>query len=294
MNNEVNNVISVDVENWNCRPIVRRFGQADSKDEFDMEGVVEGVRETLSIFRKYNRVGTFFVLGIVATIAPETVELIEREGHEVAIHGFHHRRLREFDRQEFERQIRWAVSIVRKIVGYSPKGFRAPNFSMTSTTGWVLDILQQEGFDYDSSIMPSLNVSNIGLGSGVATSPHRLYKPSHTNPLRQTENSRDTIVEFPTVARRFLRLNVPAGGGFYLRLLGANYMLRAVRSLNKRGVPAMLYLHNWEVNPGPTHKLARGAGFVANFGIPVTKHLSHLLRNLKTAKAIDVVSSTIC
>jgi len=294
LNAEISNVISIDVENWNCRPIVRKFERQNFHDEHNMEGVVDGVKDVLSLFKKYNRIGTFFVLGTVATLVPESVELIEQGGHEVAIHGFHHRRLEEFDREEFVREIQQSSLIIQKITGNKPQGFRAPNFSMTAGTGWALDVLQRAGFEYDSSIMPSFNVANSNFDLSFATSFRKVYRPSHANPLRQSSDPGDTILEFPTMARRFLGFNVPAGGGFYMRLLGHDFILKAIKNMNKHGAPAMFYLHNWEIRADRTGKLPRGISYIANFGIPATMHFRHILRNVKTATAVDVVARASC
>jgi hypothetical protein len=44
-------------------------------------------------------------------------------------------------------------------------------------------------------------------------------------------------------------VNLPAAGGAYLRLLPPALIRAAVRDAESRGVPAMLYIHPWELDP---------------------------------------------
>jgi len=87
-------------------------------------------------------------------------------------------------------------------------------------------------------------------------------------------------------------LDLPAGGGFYLRALGYEFILKAIRNLNKRGASAMCYLHNWEISGVKREGLPPGISQLANFGIPVEGELSHILRNIKTATALEIVTKS--
>jgi hypothetical protein len=43
--------------------------------------------------------------------------------------------------------------------------------------------------------------------------------------------------------------NLPVAGGGYFRLFPLSITRRAIRSLNKGGHPAVIYLHPWEFDP---------------------------------------------
>ena len=57
-------------------------------------------------------------------------------------------------------------------------------------------------------------------------------------------------MEFPVSTWRALGRNWPVGGGGYFRLLPGCVTRAAVRQMERRGVPASLYLHPWEFDPG--------------------------------------------
>ncbi len=44
---------------------------------------------------------------------------------------------------------------------------------------------------------------------------------------------------------------MPFLGGTFLRWAGRDFLRRRVAELNAAGLPAMLYFHSWEFDPGP-------------------------------------------
>jgi hypothetical protein len=105
-------------------------------------------------------------------------------------------------------------------------------------------VLAELGFTHDSSIYP---ISHDRYGIENA------QREAH---VRQTPSG--PIIEIP-IATVQLRpsLCVPVGGGAYMRLLPYRYTTAGVRRLNREGLPACLYFHPWEIDPGQP-RLARG------------------------------------
>ncbi len=63
-------------------------------------------------------------------------------------------------------------------------------------------------------------------------------------------DSRDSIVEFPPSTLRLLGVNLPIGGGGYLRLFPQWAFHRAINQIvDREGKPAILYIHPWELDP---------------------------------------------
>jgi hypothetical protein len=54
----------------------------------------------------------------------------------------------------------------------------------------------------------------------------------------------------PLTTTRIAGVQVPAAGGAYLRQLPYALIHRAFREYRARGVPAMFYVHPWEIDPG--------------------------------------------
>ncbi|HEX6693874.1 MAG TPA: XrtA system polysaccharide deacetylase [Longimicrobiales bacterium] len=192
-------------------------------------------RELLDLMARYDARGTFFVLGWIAERFPELVRTIASAGHEVASHGTDHARVTTLDPTSFRASVRDSKRVLEDVVGIAVRGYRAPSFSIIPGGEWALDILVQEGYEYDSSLFP-VRRRGYGYPSG-GRDPYRIETPS------------GPLVEMPPLTLRRMGVNLPAAGGGYLRLLPAFLMQSAIRSSAARGAPATLYIHNWEIDP---------------------------------------------
>ena len=97
---------------------------------------------------------TFFVLGWVAEREPSLIREIAQAGHELACHSHLHRPLHHLSQSEFRENLRKSRGVIEDASGMRVVGFRAPTFSITNKSLWALEILAEEGFEYDSSIFP--------------------------------------------------------------------------------------------------------------------------------------------
>jgi len=97
---------------------------------------------------------TFFVLGWIAERYPDLVRRIQKEGHEIACHGYAHKLIYTQSKEEFRQDIKNAKSILEDITGSEVIGYRAPSYSITNESKWAFEVLVEEGFKYDSSIFP--------------------------------------------------------------------------------------------------------------------------------------------
>lgn len=98
--------------------------------------------------------GTFFVLGWLAERYPGLVKRIQKEGHEIACHGYAHQLIYTQSKEEFRQDIRKTKAILEDITGSEVIGYRAPSYSITNKSQWAFEVLVEEGFKYDSSIFP--------------------------------------------------------------------------------------------------------------------------------------------
>ncbi len=178
--------------------------------------------------------GTFFVLGWVAEHNPDIVRAIAREGHEVASHGFWHRRVHTISPSVFREDVRTSRAVLEDLIGDRVVGYRAPSFSIVPGVEWAFDVLLEEGFQYDSSLFP---IRRRGYGYPSAPrAPHIIRRPS------------GSLAEFPLATLRWAGLSIPAAGGGYLRQLPFGLVRRAFADSSVRGVQATFYIHPWEID----------------------------------------------
>ncbi|MEM0491790.1 MAG: polysaccharide deacetylase family protein [Acidilobaceae archaeon] len=110
-------------------------------------GVSEGLPLILEILDYYRVKATFFTIGILAEVNSKALYSIIDKGHELACHGYDHRRLDKIPLAEARDNIRRCVRALRE---YSDiLSFRAPNLKLPPQ---LLNTLVEEGIIIDSSI----------------------------------------------------------------------------------------------------------------------------------------------
>jgi peptidoglycan/xylan/chitin deacetylase (PgdA/CDA1 family) len=92
---------------------------------------------------------TFFIPGWCIEQYPKAVELILAHGHEVGHHGYMHEKPNQLSRTEERDWLRRALDAIVKATGQRPRGYRAPSWAFSRHS---LDLLLEEGFEYDSSL----------------------------------------------------------------------------------------------------------------------------------------------
>lgn len=233
-NNKISNALTVDVEDYFQ---VENFTRVISFSDWDKyeSRVVKNTEKVLKILDDSGTKATFFVLGWVAEHFPELVKKIHQAGHEIASHGYAHKLIFTQTPEKFRTDLRRAKNILEDIIQKSILGYRAPTYSITHRSLWALDILAEEGFKYDSSIFP-IHHDKGGI-------PDAKQYPYHV------QNSNGGIWEFPLSTVRILGQNVPFSGGGYFRFFPYRFVKWAIKSINKTGYPAILFIHPWELDP---------------------------------------------
>src|SRR2546427_9393958 len=225
---------TVDVEEYFQVSAFEPYLPRERWDDLDSR-VALGVDRLLDLLARHSAGATFFVLGWVAERHPEVVKAIAGEGHEVASHGWEHRRVTQQTREEFRHSIRRTKQLLEDLVGAPVVGFRAPSFSIVPGREWALDVLIEEGYRYDSSLFP-VRRPGYGYANG-RRDPHWLRRPT------------GRLAEVPPATLRRWGAQVPAGGGAYFRLLPYGVVRAALRDCERRGVPGTFYIHPWELDP---------------------------------------------
>jgi polysaccharide deacetylase family protein (PEP-CTERM system associated) len=210
-------------------------------------------RRLLDVLDETGAKATFFVLGEIARRRPRLVWDIAGAGHEVASHGWDHRRVHRLSPAEFLDDVRASRDALEQASGGPVVGYRAPTFSVGRRTGWAIDVLAEAGYQYDSSVFPVRHDRY-----GVPDAPRTPFV---------AEGESAHLIELPPATCRALGQNLPVAGGGYFRLFPPAVMEAGLRQL-ARTDPAVgvLYFHPWEFDPEqprlPLGRLARWRTYV--------------------------------
>lgn len=226
------NALTIDLEDW-YQGLTSTGHQVDRWPDFQ-DRVVESTERLLAVLGRASVRATFFVLGYVADKFPDLVGRVAEAGHEIALHGYHHRRVSHLTPEQFRDDVMRGSEAVGRACGRQAVGYRAPMFSINRSSLWALDTLRDLGFRYDSSLFPTRNMLY-----GFPGAPRFPYYP--------LEGSR--FAEFPLSTLRLAGVNWPVAGGFYFRIMPYFLFRWALRRLNREGHPAIFYLHPWELDP---------------------------------------------
>jgi polysaccharide deacetylase family protein (PEP-CTERM system associated) len=229
------NAMTVDVEDYFQ---VSAFERHVSRNDWDrmpqrVEGSVERILQHLSDHRVH---ATFFTLGWVAERYPAMVRRIVAEGHELASHGWEHVRATQQSQQEFRADVARTKSMLEDTGGCAVVGYRAASYSIGRRNLWALQILDEAGYRYSSSIYPIRHDLY-----GMPEAPRFRFKPCCDS----------AFLEIPVTTVQLGRHQLPCGGGGYFRLLPYALSRWAMRRVNRHDREScVFYFHPWEIDPG--------------------------------------------
>lgn len=229
------NILSVDVEDYFQ---VEAFAEIVNRESWDTypSRVVANTQRVMELFDECQVKATFFILGWVAERNPKLVQEIARRGHEIACHSYWHRVIYRLSPQEFREDTKRAKDAIEQIAGEPVKGYRAPNFSITTRSAWAPEILAELGFAYDSSVFP-VHHDVYGVPNAPRI-PFVMETPS------------GNLLEYPMTTFRVAgKTNFPVGGGGYLRIFPTWYTKAGVKRVWKEGLRVISYIHPWEFDP---------------------------------------------
>ena len=228
------NALSVDIEDWFQ---VGAFETVIPRESWDgLEHRVErNADAVLALFAEAGVKGTFFTLGWVAERYPALMARIAAAGHEVASHGWDHKRVFTMNAATFRADLERARIAIEDSCGQSPTGYRAPSFSIDKRTPWAHRVLAEEGYAYSSSVAP---IAHDHYGWPEA--PRFAHRP-----LPGSE-----LIELPVTTVELAGRRMAAGGGGFFRLFPYGFSNWAVSRTNDREQrPAVFYFHPWEIDP---------------------------------------------
>ncbi len=263
------NLLGIDFEDWYHPELIQKALTTEKKEP----KIFKGIDKILDLLRKTDTDATFFVVGELLEHNPELMDKILENGHEIGFHTMHHKKLDLMTPSEFLVE----VDSFAKITNNKSKGFRAPTFSLNYSSNWAIDILEKNGYQYDSSIVPA-KTSMYGF-SNAEIKPYKISSNSleHNDPDGK-------LLEFPLLVTNFFGKKIPAGGGFYLRTLPMMMIKKAIQNYESNQIPATFYVHSWEITPElmPKISLPFKDDFITYHNIDKTyQKLENVLNNFK-------------
>ena len=231
---ERQHILTVAVEDWFQVGSFERL--IEQKQWYRFETRIErNTRRTFELLDEHDVQATFFVLGWVAEQMPELIAEIASRGHEVASLGYHHRRIRGVSRDEFREDLLRAQEAIESAAGTKLLGYRIADQWLGPKDLWVLDVLAEEGYAYDSSILPMFN---------------RFSDEAYRRFVHRQSTPSGSILEVPPSSTRFMGCCIPIAGGNWFRQFPHTLLKRAVKNWDQQSVdPFVMYFHIWELDP---------------------------------------------
>lgn len=203
-------LLSFDLEEFD---LPFEYGQTLSFDQ-QIAVSVEGTQKILDVLQEKGVKATFFCTASFAVNARHLIDLIVKNGHEIASHGYNHSSYKDSD-------LRDSKMILEEMTGVEVKGFRMPRMAPVSS-----GVLSDAGYLYNSSLNPTC----------IPGRYNHFGKP-------RTYHMDGQIIQIPAAVTPFLRIplfwlsfhNFPQS--LYAYLLG--------RCVKNDGYAA-IYFHPWE------------------------------------------------
>jgi len=261
--------LTVDVEEWyhDLWPGADKIIMEYYHHRLPTGTFVEPLRAILQILERQRVRSTFFILGESAEACPEMVEEIYDKGHEIASHGFRHKDFTKISLDEVEESEKRNRDLLGKISGEKPQGFRAPLFKINSS---VINSLEKVGYEYDSSVVPSISIPGW---FGYFNAPLHPYRVG---------GKEGGFFEVPVAVFPYLRL--PAGGGWFIRNFGLRYVETAIQLLLRKGLPTIVYVHPLDVSSDVPRLAGIPFHTTRRCGEYTLKAMEHILENFDCKK----------
>jgi len=226
------NILSVDLESWihfykdATKTELRELMPSDRK-RLDANYIPEATANILDLLEKYNQKATFFILGELYEWYPEVVEEIEKKGHEIGYHTHSHVRLT--NSEVLEGELKRSNNFIKR---FRPMGFRAPKIFITRDS---MTCLKRWGFKYSSSTYDEYKIDKI---EGIDEIPVSAV------PFRKRNEKNQ---ELPKDLLKMMKAGMmPFGSGLFIALFGSRTSY-FINHLNKRNMPAVLFIHPWQL-----------------------------------------------
>jgi peptidoglycan-N-acetylglucosamine deacetylase len=113
-------------------------------------GAEVGVPRILELYERFGVRSTFFTPGHTIDTFTGACRAISAAGHEFGHHGYYHENPTKIEQETERRLMQMAFDSFERELGIRPRGYRSPYWDYSEST---LDLIEDFGFEYDSSLM---------------------------------------------------------------------------------------------------------------------------------------------
>ena len=224
------NILTFDLEDWFH---ILDHPETDSPLTWErMESRIErNTERILSVLEEKNLKATWFCLGWVAKKYPALIKKISLK-HDIACHSTDHQLLFQMNPGEVRKNVLNNIHLLEDLSSKKISAYRAPGFSFTAKTKWLVHILAEAGIIYDCSIFP-LKRNHGGYDAFPTAKPCRICYDGVE------------IKEFPMNKSTLMGKEFVFSGGGYFRLLP----YKAISYMMKKSDYVMTYFHPRDFDP---------------------------------------------
>lgn len=215
-------IFTFDIEEWFHCDFITKDQQWD---KFEVR-IHKNTDRILDSMEKFDKKGTFFILGWIAKQYPEVVRKIQTQGHEIGCHSMWHELVHKQNKEMFYQNTLKALDYIEQTVGEKVKLYRAPAFSITEQTPWAIETLLKLGIEYDASIFPAEHDYGGFHDFGISTPVLIEYQGM-------------TLKEFPMNIYSLCGKKIVFSGGGFFRLFPYHFIKRWSRKSDY----VMTYFH---------------------------------------------------
>jgi polysaccharide deacetylase family protein (PEP-CTERM system associated) len=228
-------VLTIALEDYYHAASLRHWIREETWYRFE-DRLTQSTQRILDLLDRHGAHATFFVGLRTAESAPALVREVANRGHEIASRGDLKVIRSDLNAERLREDASRCKEHLEDLIGRRVVGYRLANGWLGLDDLWVLDILADCGYLYDSSVGPMLGARSADLWL--------LSRPPWS--MSQRGFREVSVSSLPIMG-----LQVPVAGGGLLKHLPEGYVRRAVAQWhNKRTDPCVMYFRTWELDPG--------------------------------------------
>ncbi len=220
-------VFTMDVETFADTECINSSGLQVDVD------LMDGFDEYMQILDRHDIKSTLFTVGDLAPRIADQLQPHLAKGHRLALHSYTHVAPMTVPLEQFREKTHQAKARLKELFGVDVTGFRAPCFSMDKDR---LDVLQELGFQYDSSHL------DFSRARHTVEIDLQDFKQ-----LRNGIFRKDDFFEFGLSKERVLGMPFPISGGGYVRLSPWGFVKALIRHYVLHNDYYVFYLHPFEL-----------------------------------------------